>query len=63
MNIEEGTLIKLDTGGYSDFDGSAGIIVNISRDFFATADWLFKIFFFDKNEIRWYKRQNFKVIS
>jgi hypothetical protein len=63
MDTREGMLIKLDTGGYSDCDGNVGIIVKISRDFFVATDWLFKIFFFDKNEIRWYKRQNFEVLA
>lgn len=63
MDTKEGALIRLETGGYSDCDGSVGIVLKISRDFFVATDWLFKIFFFNNNEIRWYKRQNFEVLT
>ena len=63
MDIEAGTLVRLNTYGYSDCDGTMGIIVKIQKDFFVATDWLFKIFFFDKNEIRWYKRNNLEIVA
>lgn len=62
MNVKEGTLVRLNTAGYSDYDGNLGIIVKIMDGCF-DFDELFKIFFFDTNEIRWYTRKNFQVLA
>ena len=62
MNVKEGALVRLNTAGHSDYDGNVGIIVKIMGGCFDFDD-LFKIFFFDTSEIRWYKRSNFQVLA
>jgi hypothetical protein len=62
MNIKEGSLVELDTDGQSNFDGSLGIILKVMHNCF-DFNALFEIYFFDKNETRWYTRTNFSVLA
>jgi hypothetical protein len=64
MDVETGTLIKLKfDDAYTDADGNIGIVLKVTKDFFVASDWLFKIFFFENGEIRWYKRANLEIVA
>lgn len=63
MTISEGDLIRLNTKGYSDFDGNIGVILKIDRPWYANIDSMCKIFFPKENDFRYYNLSNLEKIS
>jgi hypothetical protein len=54
MVLIEGDLVRLNTRGYSDFDGSLGVILKIDQPWYTIADSVCKIFFPKENDFRYY---------
>lgn len=59
--MKAGGLAKIQTGGYSDLDGTPCIILGFT-DFGSFCDLLYKVMTPD-GEFRWYKINNLRMIS
>lgn len=65
MKLIEGDLIRVNTKGFSDFDGNFGIILSVDEQWYATShiEFLCKIFFPINNDIRYYATSNLEKLS
>lgn len=65
MGLIEGDLVRLNTQGYSDFDGDIGVILKIDKPWYVISgvDYVCKVFFPNNDDIRYYNMGNLEKLT